>query len=53
MSGQLGRRGICRWRCRWEEIICGEPVIIDELLVVSPICGGVLVEVEGKGFLPC
>ena len=34
MSGQLGRRGIRRGRCRWEEIICGEPVIIDELLML-------------------
>ncbi len=36
MSGQLGRWGICRGWGRWEEIIGGEPVVVDELLVVSP-----------------
>ena len=36
MSGQLRRWGICRGRSWWEEIIGGEPVVVDELLVVSP-----------------
>ena len=36
MSGQLGRRWICRGRGRWKEIIGGEPIVVDELLVVSP-----------------
>ena len=36
MSRQLGRWGICRRRGRWEEIIGGKPVVVDELLAVSP-----------------
>ena len=31
MSGQLGRRWVCRGRGWWKEVIGGEPVVVDEL----------------------